>query len=72
MTGYEKEAERLQKRYDEAVGWCLQYGIPVHVRGHMRGLGELEDAIREHRGQPESFERHLFRAIARAEEMGIR
>ena len=67
-----REAERLQKRYDEAVGWCLQYRIPVHTNGQMRGLGELEDAIRAHRGEPESFENHLFRAFARAEERGLR
>lgn len=49
MSGiYEREAQSLEKAYWEAVGWALQYGLKVHVKGRMRALGDLQDAINDH------------------------
>lgn len=50
MADYDREAARLRARYNDAVGWCLQYGIKVYDnRGDSRSLGELEDDIRDYR-----------------------
>lgn len=48
MSTYHAADAALEKAYWEAVGWCLQYRIPVHVKGRMKALGTLRDEIREH------------------------
>lgn len=67
------EEERLKKRYYKAVGWCLQYKIPVYapgVPGAMKSLGQLEQAIADHEGRLSVWDWH--RMIARAAEGGDR
>lgn len=46
--GYTREADGLQKAYDKAIGYALQYRIPVHRKGALKALGDLRDDIKRH------------------------
>lgn len=66
----EREEQQLRKRYYEAVGWCLQYKIPVYVPGRegaMKTLGEMEEEIAAHEGRPGRWWWH--REIARIQDL---
>jgi hypothetical protein len=54
MSTYTAEADALEKRYWETVGWALQYGIKVYrpgSGGQMRCLGDLQDEVRDHQAR---------------------
>lgn len=41
--------EAMERSFWDAVGWCLQYRIPVHVKGQWRGTWDMRLDINRYR-----------------------
>ncbi len=51
MATYYSSADAMLRNWNQAVGWCLQFGIAFHVKGEFRSTGEMNDDIYVHRAR---------------------